>query len=145
MSRPLTSSTGRIPSTVPAVNTDAKAAAVALTRTTGEKLRCSSSRAKTTPAMGALKAAASPAAAPLDIRNLRSVKGLRPSSAKPCPTAAPICTEGPSRPRVRPPPRVRSPPRNLKGRTFCHRTLSRPASWAETWGMPLPDMSGASL
>ena len=53
--------------------------------------------------MGALKAAASPAAAPLDTRNLCSVKGLRPSSVKPCPTAAPICTEGPSRPRVRPP------------------------------------------
>ena len=124
---------------------DAKDAAVAPTSTTPEKLLCSSSMAKTTPAMGALKAAARPAAAPLDMRKFRALKGRRARSPNACPTEAPICTEGPSLPMVRPPPSVSRPPMNLPGSTRRHGTRSRPASCAETCGMPLPEMSGANF
>ena len=66
-----------------------------------------SSNTKATAAMGALKAAASPAAAPHAV----SVRILKLESFNFCPKteASPpaSCTDGPSRPRLNPPPTLR--------------------------------------
>ena len=89
------------------------AATVVDNKTTGEKYLYISSKQKSTPDNGALKAADNPALAPLLIKrrlcSLELLKNLLMRS----PVQAPSCTEGPSRPKESPPRIERVPPINL--------------------------------
>ena len=68
---------------------ETSAAAIAGAKTTPEKLRCSSSKAKITPASGALNAAARPALAPAVIKYRSSIR-VRPNALlHPCAVTAP--------------------------------------------------------
>ena len=60
------------------------------TNTKGEKFLCVSSKENITPDMGALKAAESPALAPLVIKYFFSLSSLLVFLDKPSPTQAPI-------------------------------------------------------
>jgi len=86
--------------------------------TRGEKLLWTSSRAKITPARGALKAAESPAEATLERKSRSSTFPRFCSTAIPLPATAPIWTEGPSLPRERPRAMASPPPRNFAASTF---------------------------
>ena len=89
------------------------AATVVDNKTTGEKYLYISSKQKSTPDKGALKAADSPALAPLLIkRRLCSLELLKNLLIR-SPVQAPSCTEGPSRPKERPLRIERVPPINL--------------------------------
>ena len=107
-------------------------------RTRGEKLLWTSSRAKITPARGALKAAESPADAPLDRKSRSSTFPRFWRTAIPLPAAAPIWTDGPSLPREKPRAMASPPPRNFAASTFHQDMDTWPRSSPSTWGMPLP-------
>ena len=79
----------------------------------GEKYLKISSKANTTPAIGALKAAANPALAPPAIKIFRSKRPAPIFFPSPSATQAPNWMEGPSLPRERPPPSAIAPPINL--------------------------------
>ena len=97
-----------------------------------------------TPAMGALKAAASPAPAPLLIRARFSRLVLFRAFPTPWPVMAPIWTEGPSRPMERPAPMPREVSSSFTRITRAQWVLfSRPSTMPRTWGMPLPPAMGA--
>ena len=68
--------------------------------------RSTTSRAKNTPARGALKTAATPAAAPAATNVLLRRSDIRNALAIVDPIADPICTIGPSRPADPPEPIV---------------------------------------
>ena len=96
-------------------------------------------------AKGALKAAARPAPAPVAIKICRS-RGVTLSHwATAAPTAPPICTVGPSRPRVSPLLMPSPPPTNFTGNTVCQRIERNHARTAFRCGMPLSAASGARL
>ena len=112
-------------------------------RTAPEKLRWSSSKANIMPASGALKAAASPALAPLVMR-YRSSMRVRPSMReRPCPATAPIWMEGPSRPSESPAPMPMAPARIFTQRMRSHFIFMRPRMTPFTCGMPEPPAMGA--
>src|SRR5579871_1489055 len=112
-----------------------------------------SSMAKTMPPKGVLKAAANPAAAPATIQadssvGMRDLRKRRLTARK---MDAEIWMVGPSRPRTAPPNPAKSEPaiftatplrersRSTQGRVFSSiRSLA-----ASTWGLPLPEASGA--
>ena len=100
--------------------------------------RTSSSSTKTAPAMGALKATASPAPAPAANRAIRSEVGSRKVLPQNWARLAPICTLGPSRPRAKPPPIANRPPTNFTGSNSNGAAGNLPSITASTWGMPLP-------
>ncbi len=109
----------------------------------------SSSMANTTPASGALKAAAMPAAPPAtsSARSLMTEPGRSQRRAS-CMTPAATCTEGPSRPADRPPSRL-SEPRTIFANVSrsdtkrCRESLGSSGSSAViTWGMPEPEAPG---
>lgn len=72
------------------------------------KSRRISSRAKNTPASGALKVAAMPPAAPQATRTRTRSSSARTTAPAVDPRAEPICTIGPSRPTDPPPPMHRA-------------------------------------
>ena len=72
------------------------------------KLPKTTSRAKMTPAMGALKVPLMPAAAPQATNRRTSSGGWRPSCPRMLPKVAPIWTMGPSRPTEPPVPMQRA-------------------------------------
>ena len=112
-------------------------------RTAPEKLRWSSSKANIMPASGALKAAASPALAPLVMR-YRSSMRVRPSvRERPCPATAAIWMEGPSRPSESPAPMPMAPARIFTQRMRSHFIFMRPRMTPFTCGMPEPPAMGA--
>ena len=97
-----------------------------------------------TPAMGALKAAARPAPAPLLMRARFSRLVLFRALPMPWPVMAPICTEGPSRPMDSPAPMPREVSRSFTRITRAQWVLfSKPSTMPRTWGMPLPPAMGA--
>ena len=141
----LSTKTGVSPVTTRHTTSAETAARNEATKTTCVKLPFSSSRAKISPARGALNAAASPAAAPALMRALRSpspcftrnqVETMRP-------VAPPICTVGPSRPSARPPPMLAAPARNLTGMTRFQWRWRSPRTTDFRSGIPLPAVSGA--
>ena len=101
--------------------------------------RTSSSSTKTAPAIGALKATASPAPAP-DASKVR-ISGHERPQALPIRSAmtAPICTLGPSRPNAMPAPIANTPPENLTGISRGGAGGRSPVKAASTCGMPLPE------
>ena len=62
---------------------------------------------------------------------------------KPCPIAAPICTEGPSRPTDNPAINAAVPPINLNTKTLSQLTSSLFISMPSTCGIPLPEIIGS--
>ena len=119
--------------------------AMAGSSTSSEKFLCSSSREKSTPASGALKAAASPALAPQVISSFSSVRTRLVSRETPLPAMAPSWMEGPSRPSASPAPMVSRPPKNLASSTRHQTVRMRPCISPSTWGIPEPLISGSHL
>ena len=109
----------------------------------------SSSIENTTPASGALKAAAIPAAPPATIRawSLRA-EPERIQWRALCITPAATCTEGPSRPAESPASRLPAPSPILARVSFMDTKWRRATefTWgsmaAMTWGMPEPEAPG---
>ena len=83
------SKTGRKPKIYDAIQSAVIAEAIVLSSTSVEKLLCNSSSENTTPANGALKAAARPAPAPQVISSFSSVRKRLFRREKPLPTIAP--------------------------------------------------------
>ncbi len=95
-----------------------------------------------TAAMGALKAAAMPAAAPTGMRR-RMVFGDTPTTRpRELATPAQICTVGPSRPSDEPEPSCSAPTTNLANESRRRRRPPRNAKATLTCGMPLPRALG---
>lgn len=120
--------------------------AAATDRTTGttvrkRKLPVTSSKTNSAPPIGALNATASPAP-DTEVCSRRSCSGRRAQRAVSAPTAAPMCTIGPSRPRTRPDPIDRSAPTNLEGSTDRGGGSACPRSTASTCWIPLPEARG---
>ena len=88
-------------------------AAIAETNKIGVNFLCTSSKTNITPAKGALKAAARPAPAPLEIKNLFSIFNLFVILPYKSATVAPNWIDGPSIPRDNPDPMAITPPTNL--------------------------------
>ncbi len=113
------------------------------------KAPASSSRAKTTPATGVLKAAETPAAPPATIIARRPGPPRRPRVRERTMPAS-TCTVGPSRP-IEAPHASRAADRTtltaaVRRVTRCppQRPRHRCSAAAITWGMPLPAASGAN-
>ena len=104
----------------------------------------SSSRTKTPPAMGALNAVASPAAAPAATRTRRSARLRRVTVATMTAADAPICTDGPSRPNAIPLLMASSPPTYFTGSNRNRSGRTRPSATASTRGIPLPSACGST-
>ena len=104
--------TGLLPKNSPVTAVAVTAAVMDTSSAAAEKVRCSSSKPKITPARGALKAAASPAPAPATSRFRASspLWKLWLRCPMPCPAQAPSCTLGPSLPRDIPAPMASTPP-----------------------------------
>ena len=126
-----------------ATQSEVMAAAIVESSTSALKVLCSSSRVNTTPARGALKAAARPAPAPQVIRSLSSVRSRPLSLEKPFPTMAPSWMLGPSRPSESPPPTAIIPPMNFAIITLSQFAFIFPSSSPFTWGIPLPVHRGS--
>ncbi len=109
----------------------------------GSNRLTSSSSTNTPPAMGALKAVASPAAAPPATRTRRSARLRRVRVATMTAAVPPIWTDGPSRPRAMPLPMANSPPMYLTGRIRNRSGRTRPSATASTRGIPLPSACGS--
>ena len=120
------------------------AAAIVAMSTSGEKFFVSSSRQKITPASGALKAAARPAPEPAVKRKRSSARERFFPRLTPCPTQAPSCTLGPSRPSDMPAPMASTPPTNFAASTRAHSICMRPKSIPLICGMPLPEHIGSN-
>jgi len=84
------------------IHTATEAAPSVATSSQGVKLLVSSSKTKTDPPMGALKATASPAPAPAAPTTLRSWSSFTSTREINRLSEAPIWTVGPSRPSARP-------------------------------------------
>ena len=104
----------------------------------------SSSSTNTPPAIGALNAVASPAAAPAATRMRTSARFRRSAAPTMMAMLPPICTDGPSRPKARPDPMASSPPTYLIGRIRKRPGSVRPSTTASTRGMPLPSACGST-
>ena len=115
---------------------EAPSAAIAMR---SSNFRTSSSSTKIAPAMGALKAVASPAPAPAASSTRQSGQLRRNTNPVKRPMMAAICTLGPSRPSASPPPIARSPPKNFTGIRRNGAGCSSWCSTASTSGMPLPN------
>ena len=103
--------------------------AVAVATTVRVSKRCSiSSKTKSMPPIGALNAVARPAPAPAASSAGHCSRTIRTRVAIIDPSAAPICTVGPSRPSASPPPMARMPPKNLTGITRAVRAGARRAA-----------------
>ena len=120
-----------------------RAAAMAGARTTLEKFRWSSSKAKMAPASGALNAAARPALAPAVIKYRSSMRDRPRARLIPWAVTAPSCIDGPSRPRDSPRPIPSIPPASLTQSTLSQRSRTTPRMIPFTCGIPLPDASGS--
>lgn len=97
----------------------------------------------TTPARGALRAPARPAAAPAIISVRRRAGRIVMQRDTRAPVALPMCTSGPSRPRTRPLPSASKPEAICTGKTRVQLGGSRPRSVAITAGIPLPAVAAA--
>ena len=104
---------------------------------------CNSSIAKMHPAIGALKAAASPAAAPAVIIYFISSGGLFKILPTNLALAPPICIEGPSLPRENPIRFPRLPPTIFEIIVGHSSILNFPKISPRIWGIPLPPERGA--
>ena len=104
-----------------------------------------SSIVNVTAAIGALNAAAMPAAAPTGIRR-RTVLRRDAGRARPSELAMPaqICTVGPSRPSDEPVPICSAPRKNLPTRRASARRPPFAANATFTCGMPLPRAFGTT-
>ena len=101
-----------------------------------------SSSTNATPASGALSAADNPAAAPAALAARRFCFATPSIPAQVDARLLPICTVGPSRPRLCPPPMLTAPAKNF---TNAIRGADAPNSFQNrsfTCGIPLPAASG---
>ena len=92
-----------------------------------------------------MNAAANPALAPLVIKYFSSIFVFFKVWLKPCPIAAPSCTDGPSLPSERPAAIQSIPPKNLARATLNQFILSLPKRIPFICGIPLPEAMGAIL
>ncbi len=112
------------------------------------KLLASSSTANTTPAIGVLKAADTPAAPPAMMIARRPGPPFRPRVRVRIMPAT-TCTVGPSRPIEAPQTSMAAVSTTFQAAVFRvtrwppQRPLQRCSAAAITWGMPLPAASGA--
>jgi len=101
-----------------------------------------SSSTKAIAAIGVLKAAARPAAAPAAAPNRRFCFGSPANPARFEARAPASCTDGPSRPRLLPPPMLTMPATNFTQTTFQGTNPKSFQNAALSCGMPLPAASG---
>ena len=106
------------------------------------RLPISSSSVKVTAAMGALKAAAMPAAMPTEVMRFWFAGLSRAIRAKKLLTPAQICTVGPSTPSDAPLPSCSAHSTNLPTVSFMVMAPARKVYAVFTWGMPLPAAAG---
>jgi hypothetical protein len=103
-----------------------------------------SSRAKNTPAMGALNVAEIPPAAPQATRMRMRASGARSAWPRVEPSAEPICTIGPSRPTEPPEPMHKAEASDLTTATWGRMRPPFSATASITSGTPCPRASRAN-
>ena len=118
---------------------DAPSATIAIR---SSNCRTNSSSTKTAPAIGALKAVASPAPAPAASSTLQSTQSRRNKRPILFAMLALICTLGPSRPSASPEPMASTPPMNFTGTKRIGAGFKVPFNTASTCGIPLPAACG---
>ena len=135
---------GCSPSTLRSITAASAAATMTPESTAWSRLPTTSSMVNVTAAMGALKAAAMPAAAPTGMSRRRAFGETPVMRPRRLAMPAQICTVGPSRPSDEPEPSWRAPTKNLPSESRMRRRPPRTAKAILTCGMPLPRALGTT-